>query len=103
MRFQIQFTVKRCGYFKHFDAGFDDCYTIAAKTATEDLIRQRRKDQDEIMNIFHQPHNPIKTIHVVEIDQTTKKLVRKGIKFKLRYMFVKTNGQIVEEYYTHAE
>lgn len=103
MRFQIQFIIKRSGYFKHFDAEFDDCHKIASEVATLDLIRRRRIDQEKITDIFHQPHNPIKTVNVVQIDQQTKKLVRKGIKFKLRYVSVKVNFKITEEYYIYVD
>lgn len=87
--FQIK-NKDKFGYSCDYFTATEDYGKHAAQCANNALAKKREFESIDVMRFFKGTSKATKTLTVAEYDKTTNKLVKNGLKFKLKLAYMET-------------
>lgn len=88
--FQIKTNHGNLGYSYDYFTATEEYEKKAAECATSELIKTRENERHDLFFSFKGPRKAAKTLTVAEYDNNTHKLVKGGMKFKLKLCYIQT-------------
>lgn len=89
--FQIKWNHGKQGYSYDYFSAKSDYEKAGAECATKALEEQRQSERSNVFFLFKGHAKAQRTVTVSEYDNATNKLVKGGIKFKLKLAFIETS------------